>query len=798
MAHISCERACIQLRLLALHRWQLTLAASENERGRSANPLRAFRRAVCPCQWCASRSTHSPVLSLSLEPKSPCDHTLDLINSSGTANRAMNPLRSIQHNITTPPISGGQPLDAVGPQAQQSHPKRISPSQLSQSAHQALERLSANAEHQRLASLVRNALQDGTFQFQSSNHTQVTYKASICLPADTDTVRTDHLINNELTVQARLNDQSEYDIVSAHLHGSSKAISFDVPSPPPAHGSASSVLSERTHLGMSSVLSQDAVDSSSLETPLVSSPDHSRPPSQPKPVHIGSVRRDSGSLVSDNPVVQALLSFVQADQAFPPQAASIAGVQLEMRSRRDIEQALEELKGAFTVEKAQLMSGGSSSERVDEDVNADIHIPLLLKAIERGAGAFGPGALIEIADGGQISAKAFLASCAPTITSNDDVLSEFINQKLKGDDDLQVRLGAQELLHVATKKEFQLGGLAGSIGVSSILGSAWELGASELLKNAIFGKNFSPSQYALQLAGIDSVPPFIIEAMDSFCVLVIIKGMKGELWSMKDLLPKALKAGAISSAMSFPNNVLQYAGFKSRVADLAANSITTEAAIFGAASGIPPEVKESEELMRAGLFQSMKDGVMAHPGEGMDTKETIERMTRHALDIAPGESTAVKSMGLAAIVGMIPLIASSKATGLVSEQILRIFRNAVFNPIEAIALNALALGGRVNVPGLFDSDNAKHARVAQTILARASQHMEAGDRDISAEELHQMLAPRSEFLRHVGSAIVNGMNASFEAIPALVRKLGYGEAPLAERIPYQDLAVPDTSRQPAP
>lgn len=705
----------------------------------------------------------------------------------------MNPLRSIQHNIATPPISGGQPLDAVGPQAQQSHPKRISPSQLSQSAHQALERLSANAEHQRLASLVRNALQDGTFQFQSSNHTQVTYKASICLPADTDTVRTDHLINNELTVQAQLNDQSEYDIVSAHLHGSSKAISFDVPSPPPAHGSASSVLSERTHLGMSRVLSQDAVDSSSLETQLLSSPDHSRPPSQPKPVHIGSVRRDSGNLVSDNPVVQALLSFAQADQAFPPQAASIAGVQLEMRPRRDIEKALEEFKGAFTVEKAQLMSGANSSERVDEDVNADIHIPLLLKAIERGAAAFGPNASI-----GQNSAKAFLASCAPKITSNDDVLSEFINQKLKGDDDLQVRLGAQELLHVATKKEFQLGGLAGSIGVSSILGSAWELGASELLKNAIFGKNFSPSQYALQLAGIDSVPPLIIESMDTMCVLAIIKGMKGEEWSMSDLLPKALKAGAISSVVSFPNNVLQYAGFKSRVGDLAANSVTTEGAIFGAASGIPPEVKESEELMRAGLFQSMKDGVMAHPGEGVDTKKTIERMTRHALDIAPGESTAVKSMGLASIVGMIPLIASNKATGLLSEQVLRIFRSAVFNPIEAIALNALALGGRVNVPGLFDSDNAKHARVVQTILARASQHMEAGDRDISAEELHQMLAPRSEFLRHVGSAIVNGMNASFEAIPALVRKLGYGQAPLAERIPYQDLAMPDMLRQPEP
>ncbi|QGT81369.1 hypothetical protein GMO17_09315 [Pseudomonas coronafaciens pv. coronafaciens] len=43
----------------------------------------------------------------------------------------MNPLESTQHSITTPLISDGQPLDAVGPQAQQSHPKRISPSPLS-------------------------------------------------------------------------------------------------------------------------------------------------------------------------------------------------------------------------------------------------------------------------------------------------------------------------------------------------------------------------------------------------------------------------------------------------------------------------------------------------------------------------------------------------------------------------------------------------------------------------------------------------------------------------------------------
>lgn len=42
--------------------------------------------------------------------------------------------------------------------------------------------------------------------------------------------------------------------------------------------------------------------------------------------------------------------------------------------------------------------------------------------------------------------------------------------------------------------------------------------------------------------------------------------------------------------------------------------------------------------MRAGLFQSIKDGVMAHPGENMGPEEAIEQMTRHALDIAPAKA----------------------------------------------------------------------------------------------------------------------------------------------------------------
>nr|WP_246432389.1 XopB/HopD1 family type III secretion system effector [Xanthomonas theicola] len=506
------------------------------------------------------------------------------------------------------------------------------------------------------------------------------------------------------------------------------------------------------------------------------------------PLHAGSVHHNGQRLVCDDPVIDALLTYAQTDQPAPPHIANGTASRLEMHAHPGLEAALATFKRAFTVETADLVSHTDTAERTTERIDADIHIAMLMKVIEQGTRAFGTNASIEVEGGDHVPAARFLAAHAPAITAEDDLLDRFIERKIGPDHELRVRLGAQSLLHAATKKEFQLSGLAGSIAVSSGLGSAWELVVSQMMKNHVFGKNFSPSKYALQLAGIDSVPPALIETLDTIFVLSIIKGMKGEGCSLRNLLPKAMQAGAISSVLSLPNNLLQYVGFKSRPVDLAANAATNEMAIFGAASGIPPEVKENGELMRAGLFQAMKDDLIARPADGTSAKRTIEQMTKHALDVAPGESTAVKSIGLASIIGMIPLIAGEKATGVMSEKMLRIFRSTVFNPIEAIALNALALGSRIKIPGLFNSDNARHARVVQTILVRASEQMGAEGRDeIGAEELHRLLAPRSEFLRHVGTAIVNGMNMGLETIPMLARKLGYGQVPLHARIPYQDL-----------
>ncbi|MGL0786736.1 XopB/HopD1 family type III secretion system effector [Xanthomonas translucens] len=511
-----------------------------------------------------------------------------------------------------------------------------------------------------------------------------------------------------------------------------------------------------------------------------------------KTLHAGAVRLENRSLVSDDPVIHALLSFAQANEPLQARIASNpdAPTTLEICAHPELEEALEAFKKAFMVEQANLLSASDpSGARVYDDVKGDIHIAVLQKAIEKGASAFGENAKIH-RHGQDLTAAQFLALHAPSIHCNDDVLEVNVNQRVRCDRDLLVRLGAQSLLHAATKKETDPIGLLGSLAASSGLGSLWELKAAQALKDTVFGAHYSPSKHALQLAGIDSVPPMLIETLDTMCVLSIMQRMKGESEPLSALLRKATTAGAISSVLSFPNNLLQYAGFKSRPADLAANVLTTEAAIFGSASGIPPEVKENEEHLRAGLFQSMRARMLAAPADAASARQTVEQMTKHALEIGPGESTAVKSMGVAAMVGLIPLIAGDKATGLLSERVLRIFRSTVFNPIEAIALNALALSSRVTIPKVFDSHDTKHARVAQAILMRASQQMDAGERTISPEELHEKLGQQRNFLHRLGTVIVDGMNAMFESVPSVVRKLGYGEPPLDERIPYQDLHVP--------
>ncbi|HET7868291.1 MAG TPA: type III effector protein, partial [Burkholderiaceae bacterium] len=359
---------------------------------------------------------------------------------------------------------------------------------------------------------------------------------------------------------------------------------------------------------------------------------------------------------------------------------------------------------------------------------------------------------------------------------------------------------------IATKKSFALGGLMGSLAVSSGLGTAWELGLAPAIKS--LGQKLleqagmpSPTRALLTAAmgtGVDSIPPVVIESMDTLCVLAILKTMKGDDdWTLKSLVPNALKAGAISSALSIPNNLMQYLSTGSGTADLAVGALTTEAAIFGAASGVPMEIQESKDAMHAALVQSHRDGLFAPVPQDADPRQYVAEMAQRALDVDPSTSLAQKSMAVAATVGMVPLLLGDKALNLVPESVLRIVRSTVFNPIEAIALNALVLSARAKLPGIFTSDHDKHASLVQRILQRAGDAPDGGQAPIQPRELDRIFNPPQEVLGRAGTAISATINAMVSA-PAkgaqwLATKIGATADNRSQEqpLPYESLHQPD-------
>lgn len=467
--------------------------------------------------------------------------------------------------------------------------------------------------------------------------------------------------------------------------------------------------------------------------------------------YAGEVKKTDGKLTSGNSVVNALLKYAGADDA----TSDINRLEVSTRTS---------LKMTLPADVKQQLA--ALSEAVGGDL---IHV--LQKVVASGSEGLG--------EHGASMLTERLTAAAPTVSSNHPALAQHVNDKIAGNHELQLRLGAEALLQVATEKKFGLVGLAGSIAVSAGIGSGWELGIAPLVKDALFSKGFSPSKFGLKLAGVDSVPPLVIETLDTLCVLVALKAMRGEKdWSLKDLLPNALKAGAISSVFSYPNNVLEYMSTGFKAADTLLNAVTTEAAIFSAATGVPLDVKESEEDRKEVVEGQIHSGLLAPPPVGQTLDQYVRGIVDRAMAISPGDSIAQKSMGFAAVVGLLPLVLSSKVTNALSDKFLRILRSTVFNPIEAISLNCLVATSKLNIPGIMPSDYQKHAHAIVRLLENAhpgdhegiSGHVD----NLHDEELHRILAPRREFLRQTGESVIWGMNKMFHGLSSVAGGLNQG------------------------
>lgn len=469
----------------------------------------------------------------------------------------------------------------------------------------------------------------------------------------------------------------------------------------------------------------------------------------------GSVIKKDGKLTSSNGVINAVLNYSGAKDAESPINRLAVGNRASL----------------------SLTLPANINDRTDEfsDAVGEAAIPVLQQVIVHG------GAGLDE------SLRNRLAAAAPTVSSNHPALSEFIKRQLHTNPDLQIRLGAEAMLQASTEKQFDLKGLGLSILVSAGIGSAWELGLSHVIKKAAFGSDFSPSKIGLKLAGIDSVPPLVIETLDTLCVLMIMQTMgrkrtaqatneEGE--TLRDKLPKALTAGVTSAVLSFPNNVMEYKGTGNKWGDIALNAATTDVAIWSAASGVPLEVKEDEEKLEQAVREQILSGLMAPPPEGQTLDQHVHGIVSRAMAISPKDGIAQKSMGFATIVGLMPLVLSNKVTNTLSDPVLRIMRSTVFNPIEAISLNVLAATAKLGIPWMMTSDNQKHAQAVQLVLENA--HAADGESgtghvdQISPEQLHRILAPRREFLRHTGEGVIWAMNGMFHGLTALADSVNKG------------------------
>jgi hypothetical protein len=290
--------------------------------------------------------------------------------------------------------------------------------------------------------------------------------------------------------------------------------------------------------------------------------------------------------------------------------------------------------------------------------------------------------------------------------------------------------------------------------VSGGIGATWELAAAEHIKKHVFG-DVSPAKAAFGLAGIDTVPAPVIEAIDTFFVLSIMRAMKGLAPFTKDTVPSSISAGLISGAGAYPNNLMQYLSTHSKALDGLISTLTNQLAIYTAASGVPMELKENKDSFRENYEHQIQSGFLAVPA-GQDQAAFIDGLVKRSMATAPDTSIATKSMGLAALIAFGTVAVSDKYLPehhSVPESASRIWRSTIYQAIEAWSLHALVAKSKVHIPVLHPSDYQRQAQVSRMIFNNAVD----GNKDISTAELMAALAPGHELLRHMGDGIVWGM-----------------------------------------
>jgi hypothetical protein len=489
----------------------------------------------------------------------------------------------------------------------------------------------------------------------------------------------------------------------------------------------------------------------------------------------GEVSVKDGRLHSPQPQINALLRYARLD---PAQVMLGGPVPLTLtldpgiaRLHDDLQETLAVKKLAVRPRESTPLMGGATYE-VEVKLLA-LHMHEMLQ--EGGARS---NVAVHLPDGRGVSMHDALAGMRPSIASPHAALADAIQQKVDADPDLRAKLAAASMLQIATRKETDMVGLAGSLTVSTGIGTAWEMLASPAvalaMEAALASTGMSaPTRAILSTLGklaLDSAPPLVIETLDNLFVLAIIEKMKGNAeHKMLDKLPEALTAGAISMFLSVPNNVADTFKTSVKWLDSLLTLATNQVAVAGASSGVPPAVKRDMEHMHAAAVVHLASGKLVLP-EGKDLVAHGQELARRAVAMDPGTSIATQSVAVAAIAGAVPPLLGKDFANLLDDSTLRIVRDVLFQPIEAISMNLLVPLARMGVPGVMKSDQSKHAGLVELVLDKAGTGPEGRAAPIRAPDLDALFGP--EILGRMGQGVADGINGALAGARAVVAKVG--------------------------
>ncbi len=511
------------------------------------------------------------------------------------------------------------------------------------------------------------------------------------------------------------------------------------------------------------------------------SPTEARRQIGPASTFEGQVHVKDGGLASDQPQINALLRYAKLD----PQLLNMNGpAALTFTLDPGVSWMREELADVLTVKEVDLRpcEGTPLAEAKARSLDADLFIVHMQEMLQKGRAY--SNLAVEAEGAGMHIYDAF-ALRSPSVSSPHKELAEAIQRKIDADPDLRAKLAAASILQIATKKETDFMGLAGSLTVASGLGTSWELLAYPAIAAAVkaglsAAGLATPTVAILSTVGnivLESVPPLLIETLDNLFVLSILERMKGNTEGrMLDKLPEAATAGIISAVLSVPDNVAE--AFKSSVTALNAMiALTTnQLAVFGAASGVPAAIKRDTDRTHAAVVAHLAGGQLALP-EGRDIIAHAEDLTQRAMAIDPSTGIATQSMAVTSVAGAVPAILGSSIFNLLDESVLRIVRSILFQPIEAESMHVLVAMSRFGIPGLVESDSSRHGSLIQTILEKAGAGHGGGEVPIQAAELDAIFRPRKAVLGHVGKVISDGINGSLGGAHSLAAKVGLMKKP---------------------